>query len=244
MHNLPASKRFTFNLQAMQERPILIIIVLTFLSCGTDTQNKTTMNGPVNNTPIDSILAVTTPTKPSVDTIVLKEAHNEDDLVVNEYLLDKLKPIRENFKRINSTEKWTSSDTIELWESLEGGEAAFYYLNNKLERIITRHFGETYQLLTEYYLLNGQVSFVLEKSYKYNRPLFYDSIAMKENNDNQVWDFDKSEIIEDRSYFSNGRLIHQISNQDCGSPFTEDYLAEEQKRIKDSFDKLMKLKKK
>ena len=67
---------------------------------------------------------------------------------------------------------------------------------------------------------------------------------MKENNDNQVWDFDKSEIIEDRSYFSNGRLIHQISNQDCGSPFTEDYLAEEQKRIKDSFDKLMKLKKK
>jgi hypothetical protein len=178
------------------------------------------------------------------DTIVLKEATNEEDIIVNEYLITRLKPIRENFKRINSVTQWTFSDTVELWETLEGGEAEFFYLNDQLERIITRHFGETFQLLKEYYLLNGQLSFVLEKSYKYNRPLFYDSTAMKDNNDNQAFDFEKSEVIEDRSYFEKGVLIHQINSQDCGSPYTSDYLSEEQKRIKSDFDKLIKMKKK
>ena len=62
---------------------------------------------------------------------------------------------------------------------------------------------------------------------------------MKENNDNQTFDIEESEIIEDRSYFQNGKLIHQINNQDCGSPFAAEYLLEEQKRLKKSFDKLL-----
>ena len=51
----------------------------------------------------------------------------------------------------------------------------------------------------------------------------------------------KSEIIEDRSYFENGKLLHQLNNQDCGSPFKNDYLLEEQKRIKTDYEKLLKL---
>jgi len=224
---------------------ISTFLLVVFISCGTDKQNESVSTNVLENHHSDTLRAdSTTTTSISTDTIVLTETHNEDDIVVNEYLTDRLKPIRENFKRINSITKWTSSDTVELWESLEGGEGAFYYLNGVLERIVTRHFGETYQLLTEYYLLNGKLSFVFEKSYKYNRPLFYDSTAMKENNDNQAFDFEKSEIVEDRNYFENGKLIHQLSNQDCGSPSTDEYLLGEQKRIKEYFDKLIKLKKK
>ncbi len=169
---------------------------------------------------------------------VLRETFKQEDFADNEYLLEKLKPIRSNFKRINSIEKWSSKETKELNETTEGGEAIFYYSNVGLEKITTRHFGETFQKLTEYYLLDGQLSFVFEKLYKYNRPIYHDSASMKENKDNQTFDENKSEIEEDRSYFENRRLIHQISNQDCGSPFSEEYLTNEQKRIATDFGQL------
>lgn len=178
------------------------------------------------------------------DTVELKETFNEEDIPENEYLTDRLKLIRANFKRINSITNWTSIDTEELSESTEGGKAKFYYKNRQLEKIVTCNYGEIGQLLTEYYLLDEQLSFVFEKSYNYNRPFYYESTAMKENNDTEAFDFDKSEIIEDRSYFENGKLLHQINNQDCGSPFADGYLLEEQKRIKTNFDKLVKQKKK
>lgn len=172
-------------------------------------------------------------------TIELKETFNQEDLPVNEYLTERLKPIRANFKRINSIANWTTIKTKDIWETTEGGEAKFYYLKGQLEKITTRHFGETFQILTEYYLLKGQLSFVFTKYYKYNRPMYYDSTSMKENNDTEAFDFEKSEIIEDRSYFDNRKLLHQINSQDCGSPFADDYLLEEQKRIKADFEKLI-----
>jgi hypothetical protein len=66
---------------------------------------------------------------------------------------------------------------------------------------------------------------------------------MKENNDTAVFNFERSEITEDRSYFESGKLIHQANNQDCGSPFTDDYLMDEQKRIVASFKELVALSK-
>lgn len=211
---------------------IYILTFLVFTSCGQLTSEKTT----TTNANTDRV----TPRYLKTDTVELKETYNEEDLPVNEYLTDRLKTIRANFKRINSIANWTSIDTEELSESTEGGEAKFYYQNGQLEKIVARHYGETFQLLTEYYLLNGQLSFVFEKRHKYNRPLYYDSTAMKENNDREAFDFDKSEIIEDRSYFESGKLLHQVNNQDCGSPFTNDYLLQEQKRIKEDFNRLIK----
>jgi|SRR5690554_3757895 len=174
----------------------------------------------------------------------LKETFNQEDVPVNEYLTDLLKPIRTNFKRINSITDWTFIGTEELWETTEGGEAIYYYQNEQLEKIITRHYGETFQLLTEYYLQNEKLSFVFEKQLIYNRPFYYDTIAMIKNVDTEAFDFDKSEIIEDRSYFKNGKLLHQINNQDCGALFASNYLLEEQKRIQTDFDILITLRRK
>ncbi|HYF30581.1 MAG TPA: hypothetical protein VD993_05650 [Chitinophagaceae bacterium] len=174
------------------------------------------------------------------DTVILKEARNEEDYP-QEYLADKLKPIRTNFKRINSISTWAFIDTIELQESAEGGEAVYYYQDGKLQKIITRHFGETSQRLAEYYLLDDRISFVLEKSYAYSRPVYHDSTAMKENNDTATSDMDKSEIIEARNYFQNGKLLHQIHSQDCGAPWADEYLREEQSRIVPEFERLLKL---
>lgn len=176
-----------------------------------------------------------------IDTVILKESLKEEDEVVNEYLTESLKPIRENFKRINSKTNWTKIDTIDVWESTEGGFAIFFYSNDSVEKIITRHFGEMGQSISEYYNLNNQLSFVFEKRLDYNRPFYWDSVRMEEFDDDQVFDFDKSEIVEERSYFENNKLLHQLNNQDCGSPFSDDYLLEEQKRILEEYKYLLKL---
>ena len=216
-------------LKPTMKQTIYILTFLLLTSCGQSNSEQTTTS--VSDTNATGIS--------HSDTIELRESFNEEDIPANDYLTDRLKQIRANFKRINSITNWTSIDTEELSESTEGGEAKFYYQNGQIEKIATRHYGETFQLLTEYYLLNGQLSFVFEKRHKYNRPLYYDTTAMKENNDTEAFDFDKSEIIENRSYFENGKLLHQINNQDCGLPFAGDYLLEEQKRIKADFDKLI-----
>ncbi len=213
---------------------LFAIIAILWLGCNSAQQNHTASTKQP---------AVSRQDTAYIDTTFLKEAFQQEDTAYNEYLSGRLKPIRENFKRINSISKWTSIDKKELDKSTEGGQATFYYSSRTLEKVVTRHFGETFQQLTEYYLLNGQLSFVFEKSYKYNRPIYYDSTSMKENSDNQAFDFDKSEIIEDRSYFDKGKLIHQVNNQDCGSPFANDYLLTEQKRIFADFDKLRPRKK-
>ena len=213
----------------MKVTNILLTITFLFVGCNSTQQKDTDLVKQSANTNLNTL---------HIDKLALKETFQQEDTAYNEYLAARLKPIRENFKRINSIAKWTSTEKKALEESTEGGEATFYYSTGVLEKIVTRHFGETFQQLTEYYLLKGQLSFVFEKSYKYNRPIYYDSGSMKENKDNQAFDFEKSEITEDRNYFNNGKLIHQVNNQDCGSPFADEYLLNEQKRIKTDFDKL------
>lgn len=215
------------------------IYILTFLlltSCGQLNSEQTTPI--ITDTTSISTNAITTNIV-KTDIVELKETLNKEDLPVNDYLTERLKPIRANFKRINSIKNWTDIVVEELFESTEGGEAKYYYKNGRLEKIVARHYGETFQLLVEYYLLDGQLSFAFEKLRKYNRPLYYDTTAMRANNDTEAFDLSKSEIIEDRSYFEKGKLLHQINNEDCGSPLADNYLLEEQERIKADFSKLM-----
>ena len=145
---------------------------------------------------------------------------NLQDSNTNESLSNRLKPIKENFKRINTITNWTAIDTKSLWESLEGGEIKYYYQNENLEKIITKHYGEMYQQLTEYYILDGQLSFVYTKHYKY-----YETFGLE-----------NSQIFENRSYFENGKLIYQINNPDKDTPF-KGYLIEHVNNLKASFEK-------
>lgn len=122
---------------------------------------------------------------------------------------ERMKLIRENCKRINSINQWSAIKTKELYETTEGGEATFNYRNGQLEKIVTQNFDETFQQVREYYMTDGQLIFVFEKSFKYNLPMYYESTIMKENDDTKAFDMDKSVITESRSYFDNGILFRQ-----------------------------------
>lgn len=162
------------------------------------------------------------------------------DTAVPHALTKRLKPIRENFKRINAITNWSKVDTTDPGNALEGSEARLYYYNGKMEKIIASYWGETYQQIDEYYLLNGNLSFVFEKTYRYNRPIYYDSAAMKAAQDTAAFDFDKSTIIEVRSYFDNGKLFYRLNSRNNTSPITAGYLLQEQTRILTDFKRLKK----
>jgi hypothetical protein len=212
----------------------LLIIILTFLTligCNDSGQKSVSQN--------DRLELVPEPDKDLREKYEQQEKDSlESDTVFEEYLGERLKPIRANFKRINEITEWTSIDKRKLNQSTEGGAATYYFLQDTLLKVVAIHFGETGKNIQEFYTRNGQLSFVFEQQYQYNRPITWDSTAMQESNDTETFDIDKSEIIEDRSYFENGDLIRQINNQDCGSPFAEDYLKEEQVRLKTEFEKL------
>lgn len=154
---------------------------------------------------------------------------------------NRLKTIEENYKRINAVSTWERIDSVDLHESTEGGAAIYYRLNNKLEKIIAIYFGETFKTTEEYYLLNGQLSFTLETSLKYNRPIYWDSTQMKENNDTEVFDPSKSEVTENRNYFENGEIIHRTNNQDCGALDAREFVIQEQERMKKEYKKYLSL---
>ncbi|WP_426480427.1 hypothetical protein [Chryseobacterium sp. R2ACT005] len=176
------------------------------------------------------------------DTVRINETFNETDPTDSKNLQTRLKPIQANFKRINSMTNWTSVQKKNIeGESAEGGEATFYYTDKRLEKVIARHYGEMGQVLIEYYLLNGQLSFVFEKEYRYNRPLFYDAKAMKENNDTEAFDLKKSKITMTRNYFEKGNIILINTTTGRESNISADYPAEQEKSITEDFKRLLKL---
>jgi len=59
-------------------------------------------------------------------------------------------------------------------------------------------------------------------------------------NDNEISNIEKSEIEEARNYFENEKLINQINSQDCGSPFSEEYLLEQQIEFIYNFKQVLK----
>lgn len=175
------------------------------------------------------------------ETIKKSENESKDTLIVDndsEYMIEKLKPIREYVNKIDSIKEWSLVIKKDIFLTTEGGEATFYNWNGKLKRVKTTEYGETFQKHSKYYLKNDTLLFVYEKVIKYNRPIYRDSTAMREMGDSEVFDFDESLIIETESYFENGILIRSLDNQDCGDPYNEDYRNDERKRIYKEFKEL------
>jgi len=153
---------------------------------------------------------------------------------------ESLKAIQLNFKRINSIPQWDHIKKIELFESTLGGFASYYFSKGKLEKIVAHYYGETFQEIDEYYLSKGELSFVFEKTYDYNRPIYWDTVKMKSLNDKEVFDFEKSTISEQRNYFHSGKLVKQLKSDVGGKSSMQKQLKIEETRIEAAFSDLLK----
>jgi hypothetical protein len=132
-----------------------------------------------------------------------KVLHQLDD-----FLKKKLQPVQDNFSKINQHKDWTNIEEFTLNTTTEGGLAKFYIQANKVHKIVTYQYAETYKLISEYYFMNDTISFIYEENYTYNRPIYYDTATMLAMKDNEVFDFDKSKITQKRYYFEEGNLFY------------------------------------
>jgi hypothetical protein len=146
-----------------------------------------------------------------------------------------LKPIKENFNRINSQKNWTKIDSLSL---IDGDSfTQLFYTKKVLEKFIHTNYGETGKRIAEYYFLNQQLSFVLEQEQRYNMtpmitkldPVNYPEIT-------ELFDPKKTSITEVRSYFSKGKLIRQ----DARYPKKINLITEE-KNIKEEYKRVKSL---
>ncbi|BDD05815.1 hypothetical protein [Aureibacter tunicatorum] len=130
----------------------------------------------------------------------------------DEYMGNSLRPIREIVNRLSSLSQWTQIDSAVLLIADESVEVEYYYLDKELVKVIANTNEEKYKY---YYLLNSELIFVLESE--------------ETGGDN----------IKEESYFEKGNLLRQVNNQDCGAPYPQDYLREEQLRIGMKFNRLI-----
>jgi hypothetical protein len=147
-----------------------------------------------------------------------------------------LKPIKENFTRINSQKNWTKIDSLSL---IDGDSfTQLFYTKKVLEKLIHTNYGETGKRITEYYFLNHQLSFVLEQEQQYNiSPMITKLDPVNYPEITELFDPKKTRITEARSYFSNGKLIHQVAS----NPNTKLNLIAEEKRIKAEYKRINRI---
>ena len=119
------------------EKILLGLILISFTSCETKSQ--------IDNKNFDK------KTNVIKDSFKIAVSNNQIDNPVNEYLTEILKPIIENFKRLNSIDNgnWSSLVTKELDGTNECGEVTYYHWNNEFDKIVAKEYGESFQVLTE-----------------------------------------------------------------------------------------------
>ena len=122
----------------------------------------------------------------------------------------KIAQIRKDYKSTNAIKNYIVKEIEDDEQSIEGGVIRYYSQNGIVKKIITEYFGETWRGTTEYYVKNGKVYFIFNRTEKYNVPYYINADWYRENDVEigEVFDSKKSEIFEKRYYFDeNMKLI-------------------------------------
>ena len=125
----------------------------------------------------------------------------------------KIDQIRKDYKSTNAIKNYIVKEIEDDEQSIEGGVIRYYSQNGIVKKIITEYFGETWRETTEYYVKNGKVYFIFDKTEKYNVPYYVNADWYKRDNMKvgEVFDSRKSKISEKRYYFDeNMKLIRYV----------------------------------
>ncbi len=178
-----------------------------------------------------------------MDTIYKKDSISLQSLMATDSSVkekDSVQLIKENFLKINAIKKWDSVVSKNLWLSLEGGYVNFYYKDGDFKKALVRYYGEMYQQITEYYFLENKLSFIYDKYYHYNVPMYLDSASAAKDGYDLFFNIDSSRIEETRSYLEKGKLFKIISNKENPQALTDDYRKSEQAKIDKNLSQLLK----
>lgn len=155
-------------------------------------------------------------TSPTIEEI---SAVDDSTEVYQEYLGEKLNPIRKYVAEVDAVDfdDWSLVTDKSLELNSEQVVASIYVWNSTLKKIKVINQDPKSQGESNYYFKNNELVYVSEQSMK---ELGGDGILLFKN----------------KSYFENETLIRSLNNQDCGSPYNEEYRVEEYKRIMADLD--------
>ena len=126
---------------------------------------------------------------------------------------NRIAQIRKDYANTNVVKNYVVKEIDDLEESTDGGIVKYYSQNGIVKKIIVEHYGESWNGLTEYYIKNGKVYFIFDKTEKYNVPYYVNADWYKRENVKvgEVFDNKKSKISEKRYYFDeNMKLIRYV----------------------------------
>ena len=145
---------------------------------------------------------------------------------------NRIAQIRKDYANTNVVKNYVVKEIDDLEESTDGGIVKYYSQNGIVKKIIVEHYGESWNGLTEYYIKNGKVYFIFDKTEKYNVPYYVNADWYKRENVKvgEVFDNKKSKISEKWYYFDeNMKLIRYVG---------------ENKKIDENVQKLKEIEKK
>lgn len=139
---------------------------------------------------------------------------NKDLVIESEKLDEVIKQIDDNFIEIYTCKNCEIVEKALVEKSTEGGNVAIYLREGELQKIVKKVYGEMGKKIYGFYYKKGELFLVSLKSYKYNRPIYWDKEKVAEENlvNDEAFDINKSEILEDRFYFANDKLILWVDN--------------------------------
>ena len=164
---------------------LMSILIMLFCSC---TSESKTIEKEIN--------------EPKLDEVNLDYDSIQFVFYGNEVLesTKELKVAYDFFTQVNSISNWDSITNREVIAA-EGGNLSLYYLDG-LKKITKEELGETYNTEMVYYCTPSVMLFIYERTIKFNRPIYWDSITMIEQGDDEVFDISKFDTVYCRYYFN------------------------------------------
>ncbi|GAB1409608.1 hypothetical protein MASR1M90_07620 [Desulfovibrionales bacterium] len=149
----------------------------------------------------------------AVSTSALAE---EADIVRIRSHYQKIRQALPNFKRVH-----INVDDL----STEGGEAQAYYdTQGHIRLVTTQLFFESGKTFEEHYYADDALIFVLSTDHRYNVPIYVDQETADEFHC-EAFDPKKSKILENRYYFSSGKMIRWLDgNKKAVSPEHSEFI--------------------
>ncbi len=111
--------------------------------------------------------------------------------------------------------------------SSEGGEIKLYTQQGVLKKAEKHYFGETGNVLYEFYFDANQLVFVFEQTTTYNAPIYFD----KPQDGLEAFDSKKSTIKENRYYFYDGRMIDWLDTHKQSVPSSSQRFKSKQQEL-------------
>lgn len=98
------------------------------------------------------------------------------------------------------------------------GVVTGYFRDEEVKKVLTERYGTESRMFTEYYFDDGELIYVLQQEYVYNKPNTYTEEVAKFQGDSVWYDDTKTKLEINKYYLSDNKLIKWTGPSDNDVP--------------------------